>query len=525
MSEHATHCKQAIMARVLEIRYTDLEEEKKLCQELLIWAEETGDYYGRAFSHTYLGDYFVAQNDSSQALFHLMKGKQIMGESGLECPELMLRAYSLLAICYEMQADEQSSMEYYLEAISMARQIGDTASECMVLNNLAFAFQRHRGYEEAREYYESAYQLCGGSSNAEYAPLLLSNLTELFVELGDIDKARHCVEECEQLLTRKEDQEAFQTRIRCCYHAAAGEVETALRWADCALKNEEQFTGNRLTAFEDYNMFCKSMLRIGDKSYTYRFLKLMEAACGGGLDQLKTLEERRMECSLSFAHKHELPQAYRDYYRKTTELKKLANQAIVSAMKAKIALDQALTQKETLQTEQENLERQANLDELTQLYNRRYLDYLVREYASNSANQISVIMLDVDYFKEYNDFYGHIEGDKVLQTIAACLLENRIKGISACRFGGDEFTCLCVDITEEQLEEYIRRVRADLVARAMPHEKSHCSSVVTLSIGYSVGELGGTQDPYLLLQLADQALYDTKILGRNSYTRKQAGAI
>lgn len=525
MKEYEAHCKNLVMSRILEVRYTDLAEEKALCQDLLKWAETEGDVYGRAFARIYLGDYFVAQNDYRHAIFHLDRGGEILEKSGLDYPELMLRMYSLRAICFEMQADEQSATEYYLKAITLARRVGDTVSEGMVLNNLAFSLQHHHCYEEAYDYYKKVYAIYQKGEHADYLPIVLSNLTELCVSRGRLDQAKVYLDKCDELVALGIADDDFAMRNRCCYYSAVGEKAIALQCADWVVEHEDRFLDAGFTAFENYDMFCKSMMRIGEQEYAHRFLLLMEATSNGGLNHLKIIQKRKMEYCLQFEPEERQVEEYREYYRKAMEYKKLNNQTIIGAMKAKIDLDKALQQKESLQTEREFLERQVNLDELTQLYNRRFLDQLMQKFAEKAACGISVIMLDVDYFKEYNDFYGHADGDTVLQTIARCLQRPNFKNIYACRFGGDEFTCVSEGLSEEQLEQYIREVRADLAAYAVPHEKSHCNSIVTLSIGCAMGEPEKACDPFLLHQLADQAMYHAKISGRDTYQMKRAVAI
>lgn len=159
----------------------------------------------------------------------------------------------------------------------------------------------------------------------------------------------------------------------------------------------------------------------------------------------------------------------------------------------------------------------AFLDGLTTLYNRRYFDrQLDLEWARSArhGNAVSLILADVDFFKRYNDHYGHQSGDDCLREIAALLKASLKRNTdTVARYGGEEFVCLLPDISHEEAirlaEEIAQRVRD----RALPHEASEVATSVTLSLGVAsgTGRQGSAQE---LLALADQQLYRAKSHGR-----------
>lgn len=524
MSESMTHVKREIMDRILEIRYTDLEEERRLCQQLLQWANEHEDFYATAFAHVYLGDYFVALNDGDQSGFHLLQAKNMLYREEAY-PELSMRLYTLLGIYYKFQADEQNSIQCYLDAIVLSRKLNDIQSECVILNNIAYSLQCHQSYREALRYYMMAYQLQKPFEESAVRSILLGNLTELHLLLGEPEEARRYIEECGQLKGEIEGIELQIARNWCCYYAAVGDEKKALAWADEVLEQSKESSLNQLSFLENYSTLCEAMMNIGNKEYTLLFVELLERVSkNGGVDQLQVLHDRRMEYKLMFELEESHGQAYKEYYEQSIEFKKRINESISNAMKTKIRLDQLLTKKEELQFEKMDLETQVNKDDLTGIYNRRFLEKLLLERAKKPVGIcLGIVMVDVDYFKEYNDHYGHLEGDKVLQKIAACLKENSVEGIYPCRYGGDEFTCVCDGLEERQIEDFVKAVRGCLEEHPMPHLHSRCGDRVTLSIGFSIAGKEKEADSTLLLHLADQALYLSKLHGRNSYTCKRIG--
>ena len=91
--------------------------------------------------------------------------------------------------------------------------------------------------------------------------------------------------------------------------------------------------------------------------------------------------------------------------------------------------------------------------------------------------------MDIDYFKEYNDYYGHNSGDVVLKKVALCLKEEADDRITPCRYGGDEFCCICENMTPEEMSNYLKDIRGRLETLAVEHVKSQAAGIVTLSAG------------------------------------------
>ena len=515
------HRMNQVMSRILEIRYTDLDGEKKLCEELLLWSTEQMDLYGKAFALTYLGDYYIAVYDVENAGRNLLEAESLF-QNEPSWDELRFRCYSLLGIYYDLGADEQNAIEYYLKAISFAEKLNDMMVACVAMNNLAYIFQRHNCCDEALEYYMKAYELQASLKESPIRATLVANLAEAFLRKGRLEEAKRFILECEETEKDPQQRAVFGYRNWCGYYCATGEKEKALAQAELVLQNKDIINEDRLTAFEVYYMLSKYMLELGEAGYTERFLKAMEENCvGEGLDQIKVLEEIRIKYMLAFEPPEKHAAAYRRFYEKNQRLRKCIDKTIANAMKSRIRLEELMEQRERTQTEQEILEKEINIDELTGAYSRSFLWTIMQGNIHSSPKQIlGIVMLDVDFFKEYNDFYGHLKGDTVLQEVADCLKKNATEKILPCRYGGDEFVCICNGISEEEVENYIKNVRHLLEQKALPHEKSLCSDYVTLSIGYALRDGEIPAEGHLLLQLADQALYESKRSGRNTYTKK-----
>lgn len=163
--------------------------------------------------------------------------------------------------------------------------------------------------------------------------------------------------------------------------------------------------------------------------------------------------------------------------------------------------------------------RLALIDSLTGIPNRRAFDHNYRlEYrrSSREQNPLSVLMVDVDFFKRYNDEYGHARGDAVLKEVARVLTESLSRPAdSAFRYGGEEFVVLLPDTTVKGAEHLAQNIIKGVAQRALPHRASPFAKL-TVSIGLAT-DVCFDNDQLALLERADEALYSAKTAGRNQY--------
>jgi diguanylate cyclase (GGDEF)-like protein len=138
------------------------------------------------------------------------------------------------------------------------------------------------------------------------------------------------------------------------------------------------------------------------------------------------------------------------------------------------------------------------------------MDQLAKEVerASRHGRHLSVVMLDIDRFKDYNDRFGHLKGNKVLKAIARVLTENSRITNTVARFGGEEFCILLPEIKKQGAEAFARRLIKMISAQHMPHRKVTLSGGIASYPGGGKGHIG-------LLKKADSLLYKAKKLGRN----------
>lgn len=158
----------------------------------------------------------------------------------------------------------------------------------------------------------------------------------------------------------------------------------------------------------------------------------------------------------------------------------------------------------------------AHQDPLTATANRRAMEKVL-EHAVEQYKDFALIMLDVDEFKRYNDFYGHQAGDECLAAVAQALKQVvRTPDDVVSRYGGEEFLLILFDATEKVAERVAARIQESLRAAAIPHAASTVSDSVTVSMGIASMTVGQTASE--VIAQADAALYRAKNAGRNRWS-------
>ncbi|QOP41737.1 diguanylate cyclase [Sulfurimonas marina] len=167
------------------------------------------------------------------------------------------------------------------------------------------------------------------------------------------------------------------------------------------------------------------------------------------------------------------------------------------------------------------LENASFTDSLTNLYNRRYFNHIYErelKRAKRHKNYITFMMLDIDFFKQYNDTYGHVEGDYALKSVAKVLKDTlRRPSDYVFRLGGEEFGVLFSETNESDSANLARKLCQVVKQREIKHEQSDADEFVTISIGVVCCIADEALDDEVLISRADEMLYKAKENGRDGY--------
>ncbi|MEE8237692.1 MAG: diguanylate cyclase [Gammaproteobacteria bacterium] len=161
----------------------------------------------------------------------------------------------------------------------------------------------------------------------------------------------------------------------------------------------------------------------------------------------------------------------------------------------------------------------AERDGLTGLYNRRMFDDLMSRIWRQSQREnmpLEIVLVDIDYFKIFNDLYGHQAGDDCLRKVAACIANSANRPFDfAARYGGEEFVLVLCGPPGERESTVGEQIRLDIMNLRIPHQGSAIDSVITVSVGVAIASCHSGRSLAGTIQVADEALYEAKLAGRN----------
>lgn len=206
-------------------------------------------------------------------------------------------------------------------------------------------------------------------------------------------------------------------------------------------------------------------------------------------------------------------------YQSSDELGNLVRSFVIMREDIKERESEIHEANENLSQLNQKLEQISNTDTLTNLANRRHFDEtLAKEISRHSRQSISLalIICDIDYFKQYNDTYGHQQGDKCLRQVANSIKKTSARGEDlVARYGGEEFAVILPNTNEEQASKIAEKIRARVHDLDLSHKTSEVSDHVSVSLGFAcvIPDSGTTMSD--LIEDADRALYRAKREGRN----------
>lgn len=163
----------------------------------------------------------------------------------------------------------------------------------------------------------------------------------------------------------------------------------------------------------------------------------------------------------------------------------------------------------------------AHIDNLTELYNRHFFNETLEKLWLNALRNkeyLSALIIDIDFFKKFNDYYGHLEGDQCLKKVAQALKNSLMRPIDiVARYGGEEFVALLPSTTHDGAVIVAKRIQENIKSLEIKHELSEVSKLVTVSIGIATIRPESQHEPVDLIKRADFGLYKAKNEGRNRF--------
>ena len=494
------------------------------CQKILEYAADTGSQKLTGLGLYYLAECYWQKGEYENTMQCLTEGVGCLENARMY--ELLAKAHNMMGAVSDRKNNRMLALSSYYNSLKYAEKYHFYYIQGMAESNIAYTLVRMRLRQEAIQHYRIAIA-CYDKSEKTYQ--LNYNRINCMIEcgcchmyLGEMEEALQLWNEIEQIL--REAPESYYSKItlemyRIPCELLKGHEEEALKLATDLLGQLSD--RDIFEEFMDELVILAGILAIlPDGKYLEELIRIIDE---------KHIEEHYNIFLDLYPFKSELLQKkgltweYIDYTRQYFDIYEKYQQenreALINVIELQNRLKNVTLDWTNMKASNRELESLTMHDELTGLANRTFLnEYFTSsfEHAYEEHELMGVELMDIDFFKEYNDHYGHLAGDQCLKAIAGVLRKQQVPGKIFCaRYGGDEFMILYTGMTVEKIRRAAEDILREVRKLKLLHERSNCSSYVSVSQGVFVRIPVGNNKEWDFTSRADDLLYKAKNCGRD----------
>ena len=456
--------------------------DNETCQKVMEYAADTGSQKLAGLGLYYLAEYYW-QNDQYENTLQCLT-ESIGYLKNEQMYELLARTYNMMGAVSDRKNNRMVALSSYYNCLQYAEKYHFYYIQGMAESNIAYTLVMYMGeMEEALRLWNQIEQIIREAPESYYSKITLE-MYRISCELlqGHEEEALKLAAD---LLEQLSDRDVFEE-----------------------IMDELVILAGILEILPD-GKYLEELIRIIDEKHIEEHYNIF-------LDLYPFKSELLQKKGLTWEY-IDYTRQYFDIYEKYQQENR---EALINVIELQNRLKNVTLDWTNMKASNRELESLAMHDELTGLANRSFLhEYFTSsfEHAYEEHELMGVELMDIDFFKEYNDHYGHLAGDQCLKAIAGVLRKQQVPGKIFCaRYGGDEFMILYTGMTVEK----IRRVAEDILREVrklkLPHECSNCSNYVSVSQGVFVRIPVGNNKEWDFTSRADELLYKAKSCGRNS---------
>lgn len=497
------------------------------CQQILAYAAEynSDELFGKGYY--YFAEYYWNKNDTKQTMHCLAECTKCFFNARLYSQ--LAKTYNMMGVVSDSIGNRLIALNYYYRSKEYAQQQGDIYVQAMTETNIADALIGMKHYQEAIDHYAIAVHLY---RNAEFRNNRNRNILYCMVYSGL----------CYLLLGQK--SKVLDMRMEIAGFMRKNTIANMQYLAlDTFQAACEMLEGNPEKSTQ-YVKQVMEMLEQSDNRLDYQTLIIVIANLydiykddAGLRSILELLDRKNLEDNAIFYldmypfktrellanHDRKGYIAYTRKYLEVYRLNKRENRVVTrNIMELQNELGRVEAEQQKIVDSNQRLEEIALYDSMTRLPNRAYLnEYFSTKFeeAFRKQKTLGVELMDIDFFKQYNDTYGHLAGDVCIEKIADVLRE--VKGtnenIFCARYGGDEFMVIYTDMEISRMQTVAELIQNKVRALGMEHEGSRCSRVVSVSQGIFAKIPDEENREWDFNSMADVVLYQAKKNGRDRY--------
>lgn len=513
---------RVLIEQVMELRVGQPEVTQDICKRIISHGKREGDSALLGFAYYYLAEAYFDCNEYDAFIQNLLLGLEYQ----LEVPmaNLIAKTYNMLGINSDNQGNTSVAIDYYLTSLKYSRDY-DLAYEAGLVNSNIGQTYKHLGdFQTAILYLEKALIYLNKDKSISLGNKIISETTIAicYLQMGELETAYNWFHRIERKRAQYLEACHNPLAIYCFevkFYHQMGEFE----------KRDERLEKlifllleipSLLDIYDEVFLLCDLLLEIKRYEDFWRVLERIEKLTKqAGITNMQ-LQVLRYKLRYYKVHQNELEfrLACTDYVVLSEQLEDENRKNAKRAIELRIDLEYVRERQTLMQEENKLLLEKSERDPLTKLPNREKLNEyteLAFENAYVNGTNLGVEIFDIDFFKQYNDTYGHQAGDKCLRKIAQLLKVLMEQGIFCARYGGDEFILIYENMTDARILAIAEKLRQSVIDLAIEHSNSSVSHVVTISQGIrnSVPQEGNKIWDFFYV--ADMAMYHIKRNSKN----------
>ncbi len=517
---------QKLITDIQESRGKDSQKTIACCKELEQYGLSHNENELIGFARFSLGETYYLMNDTASFYREMIMCLDPLKE--IKEWGYLTMANNMLGIMSLNRGNAPFAMDYYMQAIHYCQEYHLPDLEWVVHMNLGNLYLNIGDPQSAIDNFESGYHYIHTHPDTKnYISTFTAacvGMGKAYLEMDKVDDANEfnhrLLSECMPNLVPMEKLVVYCFEARL-YHAMGRKEECE----SCIKLIRESFNEDVpvLDVFDDFYDYMKMLLQMESYDDFLAIMEQMEKSTHRS--GIRNLEKQLLILKLKYYKATKDEESYKSAAVRFFEIDQLMDQEnammIANTIELRSRLNDLTTITKEVEMENRALQRKSETDALTGIYNRLKLnEYGDVAFQRAMKNQVgfAVEILDIDYFKEYNDNYGHQAGDKCIRFIADCLVSLKSHGgVFVSRYGGDEFVIIYEGYSDTEVFAIAKELKQKIVNTAYEHKFSKVPlKVVTISQGIFWGVPSGEHTIWNYLHSADDMLYKVKVKSRNS---------
>ena len=472
------------------------------------------------------GEYFRAEamfrlgKPVAQVIPHITKANTLARLTNL--PVIEARAKNILGVLFTNEGDCQTALDCFLDALAVLNGKHTCYIRRIIKNNIGNLYLTSGDYKTALRYFKQGYKECidlelrsKNRKKADDKNTWILNLASTYYYMGNYKEAQKIIGTVD-LVMGGQFSNSFFAIVYAIYarlYYKMGNYEATISHAKNLLLVAERGI-SQTDSFNEYIETGMILIEMGEMDMAKELIQILSKICRDvdSLYQFKMLYALSIEFYKKQGDSQKLIEVYETYYQCTLQLEERNKKNKRIALNNKLELKKAVEEQKRIQQTNKLLQMQTEHDPLTGIANRYYLNHICDEKfkeAKEKKKPFGIIILDIDYFKEYNDSYGHLQGDECLKSLGRVLKSVESANVFVARYGGDEFFVITYDQTLEEMKMLAEKIQIGLRGCNLEHKRSPLS-VVSVTQGVICDVPYEEQTVRDFIHFADIALYKAK---------------